>query len=83
MARNPFTGFIQHSVCSTTAQILQGRPVVVQPKRLSVGYAGTAPVLRRASRCWANASVDCEAPQGPCFAPLHLRLGWLKRHGLT
>eukprot|EP00434_Breviolum_minutum_P035135 symbB.v1.2.031100.t1/scaffold3573.1/size55725/5 len=54
MARNPFTGFIQHSVCSTTSQIRRGRPIVIQPSQLSVGFAGTAPLLRRASRALAE-----------------------------
>ena len=44
MARNPFTGFIQHSVCSTTSQIRRGRPIVIQPSQLSVGFAAERPV---------------------------------------
>ena len=43
MARNPFTGFIQHSVCSTTSQIRRGRPIVIQPSRLSVGLVAARP----------------------------------------
>lgn len=59
MARNPFTGFIQHSVCSTTSQIKRGMPIVIQPSRLSVGFAGTAPLLRRASlRAGENSSTE-------------------------
>ena len=44
MARNPFTGFIQHSVCSTTSQIRRGRPIVIQPSQLSVGFVAERPV---------------------------------------
>eukprot|EP00438_Fugacium_kawagutii_P019005 Skav234563 [mRNA] locus=scaffold2869:87637:90252:+ [translate_table: standard] len=87
MARNPFTGFIQHSVCSTTSQIKRGMPIVIQPSRLSVGFAGTAPFLRRASRSLRDDDValgqgSCAAPAAacaaPCFAPLHLTWSEMK-----
>eukprot|EP00437_Effrenium_voratum_P008035 CAMPEP_0181439538 /NCGR_PEP_ID=MMETSP1110-20121109/22482_1 /TAXON_ID=174948 /ORGANISM="Symbiodinium sp., Strain CCMP421" /LENGTH=135 /DNA_ID=CAMNT_0023563271 /DNA_START=56 /DNA_END=460 /DNA_ORIENTATION=- len=76
MARNPYTGFIQHSVCPSTSDIRRGKPIVIQPTRLSVGFAGTAPLLRRSSvRAATSLAPDlpaAEAAPAPCFAPLHL-----------
>lgn len=67
MARNPFTGFIQHSVCSTTSQIKRGMPIVIQPSRgLSVGFAGTAPLLRRASLRASENGENSSTETTPC-----------------
>lgn len=73
MAHNPYTGFIQHSVCMNHCKDHSG--VILLPTAMSLGFAAMPPVLRRHAiprlACYAG-SGGVSADLAPSFAQLHL-----------